>query len=89
MKINLTKVTFKPTIAGQEVTQDLHKEIAETIYQNANTLAAHKFALALYDAEGEIEVTEEDIKHIKSVLPGFKYFAQEAILKELGSNKEE
>ena len=89
MKINLTKVTFKPTIAGPEITQDLHKEIAEGIYQNASTLAAHSFALKLYDSDGEIEASEEDIKHIEDILPGFKYFVQEAILKAIGKDKTE
>lgn len=85
-KINLTNLTFKPTISGAAITEDLHKAIAEAIYQNATTLSAHAFALKLYEAEGDIEVSDSDIKHIKDVLPGFKYFAQEAILKAIGEN---
>lgn len=84
MKINLTALTFKPTIAGPEVTKDLHKDIAEAIYQQASTLAAHKFALRLYDADGDIEVSAEDIKYIKAALPGYKYYVQEAVLKIIG-----
>lgn len=81
--IDLTKITLRPTIAGPEITQDLSKEIAEAIYQNANTLAVSEFARKLYHAEGEIEVTDEEIGFIKNILPGFRYFAQEAILKAI------
>ena len=89
MKINLTHIALKPTIAGPETIIDLHKDIAEAIYQNANTLAAHSFALKLYDAKGDIEVSDEDIKHIRAILPGFKYFVQDAILKVIGEEKTE
>ena len=83
-KINLTAIRLKPTIAGPEITQDLHKDVAEAIYQNATRLAEHSFALRLYEADGDIEASPEEIKFIKAVLPGFRYFAQEAILKAIG-----
>ena len=83
MKINLTTLTLKPTIAGPEITQDLHKEIAEAIYQNASTLAEHSFALRLYQSDGEIEATDKEVGFIKAMLPGFRYFVQDAILKAI------
>lgn len=83
MKINLTALTFKPTIAGPEITKDLHKDIAEAIYQSASTLAEHSFALRLYQSDGEIEATKEEIGFIKAILPGFRYFVQDAILKAI------
>lgn len=82
--INLTAITFKPTLAGPEITQDLHTEIAEAIYQNAVKLAQHSFALRLYESNGEIEASDEEIGFIKDILPGFRYFVQEAILKAIG-----
>lgn len=84
--INLSSLTFKPTIAGPEITQDLHKEIAEAIYQNARNLAQHSFALRLYESTGELEVSKEEIGFIKEILGGFIYFAQEAILKAIGDD---
>lgn len=56
-KITLNALTFRPTLAGPEVTQDLHREIAEAIYQNAATLAQHSFALRLYESDGTVEAT--------------------------------
>lgn len=84
MKINLTKVTLKPTIEGPEVIQDLHKSVAEAIYQHAKTIAEHSFALRLYESNGEIEATEEEIGFIKDNLWGYVYFAQVGILKAIG-----
>jgi len=81
MKINLTSVTFKPSLSGPEITENLQKTVAESIYQNATTLAQHSFAQRLFEADGEVEASEEEVKFIKEVLPGYKYFVQEAILK--------
>lgn len=83
-KINLTAVTFKPSLEGPEVTENLQKNVAEAVYQNAQNLAQHSFAQRLYEADGEIEVTDEEIGFIKGVLSGYKYFVQEGILKALG-----
>ena len=82
-KITLNALTFRPTLAGPEVTQDLHREIAEAIYQNAATLAQHSFALRLYESDGSVEATDEEVGFIKEILPTFRYFAQAAILKAL------
>ena len=87
--IDLSKVTFKPTIAGQEVTVDMHKEIAESIYQNASGVAAHSFALKLYESDGKIEASEEEIAFIKNEIKNFRYFAQIGVLKALGEKVEE
>ena len=85
--INLSKVTFKPSIAGPEVTSDMHEQIAEAIYQHTASAAAHSFALRLYESSGEIEATEAEIGFIKNELPGFLYFAQIGILKAIGEGE--
>lgn len=82
--INLSKVTFKPSLAGPEITQDVHKEVAEAIYQNATTLAQHVFAQKLFEADGDLEVSKEELGFVKDSLKGFKYFVQEGILKAIG-----
>ena len=84
MKVNFSKLTFKPSLASPEITRDLTKEIAEVIYQNANSLAQHSFAQRLYESKDGCEANEEEIGFIKGALPGFKYYAQEAILKAIG-----
>jgi len=80
MKINLTQVTLKPTIAGPEVTKNLTREVAEAIYQDAKTLAATSFALRLFNAEGEIEISEEEKGFIETAIRMFKYWVQAPIL---------
>lgn len=82
--INLSNVAFKPTLAGPTISQDVHKEVAEAIYQNATTLAQHVFAQKLFEADGDLEISKEELGFIKDSLKGFKYFVQEGILKAIG-----
>lgn len=86
--INLSNVTFRPTLAGPEITQDVYKDVAEAIYQNATTLAQHVFAQRLFGAGGEIEVSNDELGFIKASLKGFKYFFQESILKAIGEGSD-
>jgi hypothetical protein len=82
--IDLTHITFRPSLIGPEVTQDLHVEIAEAIYQNATTLAEHSLALRLYEKGGEpVEVSDDDVKVIRKAIAPFRYCAQEAINKAI------
>lgn len=82
--IDLTHITFRPSLLGPEVTQDLHVEIAEAIYQNATTLAEHSLALRLYEKGGEpVEVSDDDVKVIRKAIASFRYCAQEAINKAI------
>ena len=81
---DLTHITFRPSLIGPEVTQDLHVEIAEAIYQNATTLAEHSLALRLYEKGGEpVEVSDDDVKVIRKAIAPFRYCAQEAINKAI------
>ena len=93
--IDLTHITFRPSLIGPEVTQDLHVEIAEAIYQNATTLAEHSLALRLYEKGGEpveviatgepqtVEISDDDVKVIRKAIAPFRYCAQEAINKAI------
>ena len=65
MKVNLTAVTFKPSLAGPEVTENLQKNVADAIYQSASNLAQDEFARRLYNAEGEVEASEEEVGFIR------------------------
>lgn len=79
-KIDFTSVAIKPTLGGPEIKENIGKVLAEVIYQKATTIAESSFAHRLYEAKGEIEVSEEEIEFIKTVLPNFFYWLQEAIL---------
>ena len=83
-KINLTAIKLRPSLAAPEVEQNLAKEIGDAIYRNSKSIAELRFGQRLYDAEGEIEVSDEEIGFIKAVLQGFFYWAQEAVLKAMG-----
>ena len=87
MKINLTQITFRPSLAGPEMTQDLHKDVAEAVYQSATTCAAHSLALRIFEkGDADVEVSPEEADIIRNSIGNWHYFAQEAVLKEL--NKE-
>ena len=69
---------------GPEVTQDLHKDVAEAVYQNATTCAAHALALRIFEhGSDDVEVSDEEKEIIRKSIVQWRYFAQEAIFKIL------
>ena len=87
MKINLTKITFRPSLTGPELTQDLHRDVAEAVYQAATTCAAHSLALRIFDhGDADVEVSEEEKEIIRNAITNWHYFVQEAVIKILEQN---
>ena len=81
--INLTAVTFQPTLGGEEISRNFYKVVAEAVYQNAQTLEDDEFSRRLYKADGDIEVSDEELNLIRSSISDYKYYIKAAILKAL------
>lgn len=86
MKINLSKLTVRPSIAGPEVEQDLTMAVAEAVYANCASLAEMKFALRLSEAKGEVEISGDEAAYIRKAVASFRFWAQLPILEQLDSN---
>lgn len=55
---------------------DVRETFADMIYNNVNGIKAHALALKIYEHEGEIEYTDEEVRLIRTVaeqlcVPGF------------------
>lgn len=81
--INLTAVSLRPTLTAPAIEQNMAKEIGDAIYRNSKSITELRFGEKLYDSSGDIEVSDEEIGFIKAILPGFFFWAQEAINKIL------
>ena len=81
--INLTNVKLRPSLDAPEVEQNLAKEIGNAIYGQSKTFEEFNLGKKLHDAEGPVEVSDEEIKIIKSFVPNFYYWAQDALNKIL------
>ena len=82
--INLTAVTARPSLFEEPKTVNLARDLGNIIHFNATTIPEMRFGDRLFDSEGEIEVTDEEIKLIKSAIPSLLAWAQEAVLKIIG-----
>ena len=62
-KFNFTQFElFVDIEKTKSLVRDMHKEIANMIYVNFIGLAAHALALKIYNADGEIELDEDECK---------------------------
>lgn len=54
----------------QEKTQtvDVSRDLADTIYKNANGIVAHDLAFRIYRSEGPLELTDDELAFLTSFL---------------------
>lgn len=85
MKINLTQIKVRPSLLEEEKVLDVQKTIADLIWRECGKedIAKANFALKLFNAPGEIEITDTEKQYIEAVLVNAKYWLADAIEKEL------
>lgn len=85
MKINLTQIKVRPSLLEEEKVLDVQKTIADLIWRECGKedIAKANFALKLFNAPGEIEITDIEKQYIEAVLINAKYWLADAIEKEL------
>ena len=85
MKINLTQIKVRPSLLEEEKVLDVQKTIADLIWRECGKedIAKANFALKLFNALGEIEITDIEKQYIEAVLINAKYWLADAIEKEL------
>ena len=82
--INLTAITYRATLWEDKKAHDVHKDVANAIYTNANTLEAQALALRLWEkGDGDFEVNERELDIIRLSVRVLRYAAQAAILKAI------
>lgn len=55
---------------------DVRETFADMIYNNVNGIKAHALALKIYESEGEVDYTDDEVKLVRVVaerlcVPGF------------------
>ena len=85
MKINVTQIKVRPSLLEEEKVLDVQKTIADLIWRECGKedIAKANFALKLFNAPGEIEITDIEKQYIEAVLINAKYWLADAIEKEL------
>ena len=75
MKINLTQIKVRPSLLEEEKILDVQKTIADLIWRECGKedIAKANFALKLFNAPGEIEITDIEKQYIEAVLVNAKY----------------
>ena len=76
MKINLTQIKVKPSLLEEEKVLDVQKVIADLIWRECgkDDIAKANFALKLFNAPGEIEITDSEKQNIETSLDNAKYW---------------
>jgi hypothetical protein len=82
--INLAAVMLRPSLMKPEQEMNVSKGIGDAIYNKSHSIAELRFGERLYDSEGPVEVSDEEITMIKAVLTDFPAWVQEPVLKLLG-----
>ena len=85
MKINLTQIKVRPSLLEEEKVLNVQKTIADLIWRECGKedIAKANFALKLFNAPGEIEITDTEKQYIEAVLVNAKYWLADEIEKEL------
>ena len=83
-KINLAAVEARPSLIEGPQLVNIAKSLGNTIYFQATTIPDMRFGERLFDSEGEIEVSDEELQLIKGAVPSLLAWAQDAVLKIIG-----
>lgn len=79
-KIDFSKVKVQMTFEGEPVEVDMRRELGNLIHQRTADLGLDEVARKIYFSEGEVEIPDEYIKPICTIVrSGFLIPAQEAI----------
>ena len=69
--VNFTQFKMFLDITQEKTTTvDISRDLADTIYKNANGIVAHDLALRIYRAKEPITLTDEEAAFLTDVLKG-------------------
>lgn len=80
LKVNLTAVPAQQSLkAGKVELFNVAKEIGDYIYQNTQDPEEFKFAIRLFNTEGEIELTDVELEIVEKACGVFPLWLQTGI----------
>lgn len=86
-KIDFGKINVEINFEGDIVEVDARKPLGNAIHQTTNDIGFDEFAKKIYFSEGEIEIPEEYINPLKSVVAQFLIVPVQTAINKLLDNQ--
>lgn len=68
-KVNFKALQVKPSLKGDTVvTVDGAADIADIVYSQGRGIAAHALALKIFNAEGEVELSDDEARVLEGII---------------------
>ena len=81
MKINFKNILCRPSLKSEELVGiDISADLADAIYQGTTSIEDYQLSVAIFNSEGEIELTESQIQSIAKYISSFPVWIQIAII---------
>lgn len=81
MKINFKNILCRPSLKSEELINiDISADLADAIYQGTTSIEDYQLAIAIFNSDGEVELTEPQIQSIVKYISSFPVWAQIAII---------
>lgn len=93
MKVNFKNILCRPSLKSEElISIDITADLADAIYQGTTSFEDYQLAVAIFNSDGEMELTESQIQSITKYVSSFPVWVQIAVIdacyNALHSNKE-
>ena len=81
MKINFKNILCRPSLKSEElISIDISADLADAIYQGTASIEDYQLAIAIFNSDGEVELTEPQIQSIAKYISSFPVWIQIAII---------
>ena len=65
MKINFKNILCRPSLKSEElISIDISADLADAIYQGTTSIEDYQLAVAIFNSDGEVELTEPQIQSV-------------------------
>ena len=81
MKVNFRNILCRPSLKSEELVGiDIAADLADAIYQGTTSIEDYQLSVAIFNSDGELELTEAQIQSIAKYISSFPVWIQIAII---------
>ena len=81
-KVNFRDIVIED-IRGEEVKADFHEVLGNQLYMQGADIKECELGRKIFFAEGDVELSDEDVKTVSNAVQQWRYIAKTAIMKAL------
>ena len=81
-KVNFREIALED-IRGEKVKADFHEVLGNQLYMQGRDIKECELGRKIFFAEGEVELSDEEIKTVSNAVQQWRYIAKTAIMKAL------